>query len=70
MQRKVYAGDFRKVPWLEIRRLELEKLSGRMVGRLTRFRQARERALLELEATIQGTGVGVGVKITGIKLNG
>lgn len=28
MQRKVYAGDFRKVPWLEIRRLELEKLSG------------------------------------------
>lgn len=30
-----------------------------MVGRLTRFRQTRERALLELEATIQGTREGL-----------
>lgn len=54
----MYAGDFRKIPDLKIRRLELENRSRRMVGRLTR-RQARERALLGLEATIQGTREGL-----------
>lgn len=39
----MYADDFRKIPWLEIQRLELEKQSLRMVERLARKKMLGKR---------------------------